>query len=122
MGDCQNYLRKRAKLTPKLDWGKYVSPRSDKNSSPFNWYAFKHRFGSKLVTKIFSMFGVSKGQTVFDPFCGGGTTLIKSKLDGCKSVGIDISPFSIFLTNTLLRKYDAATSQSKSVHSGVCSI
>ena len=106
MGDCQNYLRKKAKLTPKLDWGKYVSPLSDKNSSPFNWYAFKHRFGSELVTKIFSMFGVSKGQTVFDPFCGGGTTLVKAKLYGYKSVGIDISPFSVFLTNTLLRTYD----------------
>lgn len=106
MCDCQNYLTKKANLTLKLDWGKYVSPLSDKNLSPFNWYAFKHRFGSELVAKIFSMFGVSKGQTVFDPFCGGGTTLIKSKLDGYKSVGIDISPFSVFLTNTLLRTYD----------------
>ena len=98
----------KAEITQKLEWGKYVSPLSDKNSSPFNWYAFKHRFGSELVAKIFSMLGVSKGQTVFDPFCGGGTTLVKAKLDGYKSVGIDISPFSVFLTNTLLRKYDTS--------------
>jgi DNA modification methylase len=106
ISDCSCYLRKEAKLTQKLEWGKYVSPLSDKNSSPFNWYAFKHRFGSELAAKIFSMFGVSKGQTVFDPFCGGGTTLIKAKLNGYKSVGIDISPFSVFLTNTLLRTYN----------------
>jgi len=52
------------------------------------------------------MFGIQKGQMVFDPFCGGGTTLIKAKLDGYESVGIDISPFSVFLTNALLRKYE----------------
>lgn len=93
-------------IKQKFEWGKYVSPLSDKNLSPFNLYSFKHRFGSELVSKIFSIFGAKKGQIVFDPFCGGGTTLIKAKLDGYDSVGIDISPFSIFLTNALLRTYD----------------
>ncbi len=95
-----------SKIIKKLEWGKYVSPLSDRKTAPFNWYAFKNRFGSELVSKIFSMFGVSKGQTIFDPFCGGGTTLIKAKLDGCNAVGIDISPFSVFLTNTLLKTYN----------------
>src|SRR3990172_4399937 len=89
------------KITEKLEWGKYVSPISDKNLSPFNWYSFKHRFGSELVSRMFSMFGLSKGNIVFDPFCGGGTTLIKSRLDGYNSIGLDISPFSVFLTNVL---------------------
>jgi tRNA G10 N-methylase Trm11 len=95
-----------SKIIKKLEWGKYVSPLSDKDITPFNWYAFKHRFGSELVSKIFSMFQISKGQTIFDPFCGGGTTLIKAKLDGYNAVGIDISPFSVFLTNTLLKTYN----------------
>ena len=94
-----------AKISERLEWGKFVSPLSDKNTIPFNWYAFKHRFGSQLVSNIFSMFKLSKGDTVFDPFCGGGTTLIKAKLDGFNAVGLDISPFSVFLTNALTTKY-----------------
>lgn len=94
------------KIQQKLEWGKFVSPRSDKNLVPFSWYTFKHRFGSELASKIFSMFGLSKGDTVLDPFCGGGTTLIKAKLDGYHAVGLDVSPFSVFLTNVLTGTYD----------------
>ncbi len=94
------------RITDKLEWGKFVSPLSDKNAAPFNWYAFKHRFGSELVSKIFDLFSLSKGSTVFDPFCGGGTTIIKAKLDGYNAVGLDISPFSVFLINSLSKTYD----------------
>lgn len=94
------------RIIEKLEWSKFVSPLSDKNRVPFNWYAFKHRFGSELVSKIFDFFRLSKGSTVFDPFCGGGTTLIKAKLDGHNAVGLDISPFSVFLINSLCKTYD----------------
>lgn len=97
---------KNVQIREKLEWGKYVTPLSDKNITPFNWYAFKHRFGSELVAKVLSMFGVSKGSTIFDPFCGGGTTLIKAKLDGYNAFGLDISPFSVFLSNVLTMPYD----------------
>lgn len=94
------------KFSEKLELGKYVSPLSDKQCAPFNWYSFKHRFGSELVAKMFTMFGLEKGDTVFDPYCGGGTTLIKAKLDGYHSIGLDISPFPIFLTNVLTQSFD----------------
>lgn len=99
-------LNNKVKITEKLEWGKYVSPISDRNIVPFNWYSFKHRFGSELVSNIISMFGLSKGSMIFDPFCGGGTTLIKAKMDGYNAIGLDISPFSVFLTNVLTRTYD----------------
>jgi len=99
------------RIIEKLEWGKFVSPLSDKNIVPFNWYGFKHRFGSELVSKIFDLFSLSKGSTVLDPFCGGGTTLIKAKLDGYNAVGLDISPFSVFLINTLSKTYDTGRLQ-----------
>jgi len=52
------------------------------------------------------LFALPKGSTIFDPFCGGGTTLIKAKLDGYNAVGLDISPFSVFLINSLTKSYD----------------
>lgn len=94
------------KIIEKKEWGRYVSPLSDKNTPPFNWYSFKHRFGSELVSQILSIYRIPKRSTVFDPFCGSGTTLIKSKIDGYNSVGLDISPFSVFLTNVLTSQYD----------------
>jgi DNA modification methylase len=96
-----------AKLLEKLEWGKFVSPASDRNIPPFNWYSFKHRFGSALAANVFDMFGLKKGDTVFDPFLGGATTFVKAKIDGYNAVGLDILPFSIFLANTLVSKYDS---------------
>ncbi len=97
------------KLVEKLQWGQYVSPLSDKKTPPFNWYSFKHRFGSELVSKMFSEFGLSEGDTVFDPFLGGSTTLIKAKMDGYNAVGLDISPFSVFLSSVLTSTYNPAS-------------
>lgn len=93
-------------LKEKLEWGKYVSPVFDRKQPPFNWYSFKHSYSSELVSKVFSMFGINKGDVIFDPFCGGGTTLIQAKLMGYNSIGLDISPFPVFLTNVLTTTYD----------------
>ena len=76
------------KIIEKLNWGKYVSPLSDKNIPPSNWYSFKRRFGSSLATKIYEKFGLSKGDTILDPFLGGATTLIQAKLDRAIAVSI----------------------------------
>jgi DNA modification methylase len=99
-------MNKTNKIKEKLEWGKFVTPLSDSHIAPFNWYSFKHGFGSELVSKIFSEFILSKDDVVFDPFCGGGTTLIKAKLDGYNAIGLDISPFSVFLSNTLTKKHN----------------
>ncbi len=93
------------KVMETLEWGQYVSPLSDRRIAPFNWYAFKHRFGSELVSKISQKFGLRRGDTILDPFCGGGTTLIKAKMDGINSVGLDLSPFPVFLSNVLTRTF-----------------
>jgi DNA modification methylase len=95
------------RIIEKLEWGKYVSPTSDKGLPPFNWYSFKHRFSSSLAKHVFDMFNLAKNDTVFDPFLGGGTTCIKAKLEGYNAVGLDILPFAVFLANTLTNNYDA---------------
>lgn len=100
-------MSSRLPIAEKLEWGKFVSPISDRNTSPYNWYSFKHRFGSGLVENIFNSFSLKKEDIVFDPFCGGGTTLIKAKTTGYNAIGLDISPFAVFLTNSLTTSYDS---------------
>lgn len=41
---------------------------------------------------------VERGQLVFDPFCGTGTTLVECMKRGIDSVGLDASPFSCFVS------------------------
>lgn len=47
-----------------------------------------------------------KGDTVLDPFCGSGTTLIQSNELGIHSIGIDISAFNAMISNAKVEKHN----------------
>ena len=46
-----------------------------------------------------------KGDTILDPFCGSGTTLIQANELGMNGIGIDISIFNAQMTNAKLTEY-----------------
>ena len=54
-----------------------------------------------LLEKIIKL-TTNEGDTVLDPFCGSGTTLVASKLLGRKYLGIDISEDAVELANSRL--------------------
>jgi hypothetical protein len=49
-------------------------------------------FDWKIADFILDRLGVQPGQTVLDPFCGAGTTLVQSKKLGINSIGVDVNP------------------------------
>jgi len=49
------------------------------------------------------------GDIVFDPFVGGGTTLIEAYLLGRKSVGIDINPMAVKMSKQRIREMETAS-------------
>ncbi|MBI5412519.1 hypothetical protein HZA43_05135 [Candidatus Peregrinibacteria bacterium] len=46
----------------------------------------------KLAQILLNLSGVHSGQTVWDPFCGGGTILMEGALMGLNMIGSDINP------------------------------
>lgn len=61
-----------------------------------DWYRFVLSFPPHLVGEYLERFGLSKDQTVLDPFCGTGTTLVEAKLKGIPSMGIEANPMAHF--------------------------
>jgi DNA methylase len=49
-----------------------------------------------------------KGNTVLDPFCGSGTTLVQSSELGINGIGVDVSAFNTQISNSKVGKYDLA--------------
>lgn len=47
-----------------------------------------------------------KGETVLDPFCGSGTTLVQASELGLHAVGIDVSAFNAHISNCKIGSYD----------------
>jgi len=71
-----------------------------------NWYYFKEGFSKVLVDIFIGRFQLNENSIVLDPFCGVGTTLLACKQRGIKSIGFDVSPFFIFVSNVKTRDYE----------------
>jgi 16S rRNA G966 N2-methylase RsmD len=57
-----------------------------------DWYRFVLAFPPHLVRDYLGRFGVDPGQTVLDPFCGTGTTVVEAMKQGCAVVGFEANP------------------------------
>ena len=61
-----------------------------------DWYRFVLSFPPHLVRDYAQRFGLGPQQTVLDPFCGTGTTLVECKKLGIGSVGLEPNPLAHF--------------------------
>src|SRR6185369_6752514 len=61
-----------------------------------------HRYPAKFIPEIpralIRVLPPSAGSVVFDPFCGGGTTLLEAQAAGYSSVGVDLNPIGCLLS------------------------
>ena len=61
-----------------------------------DWYRFVLSYPPHLVREYVERFGLDATQTVLDPFCGTGTTLVECKKLGIGSVGLESNPMAYF--------------------------
>ena len=61
-----------------------------------DWYRFVLSFPAHLVRDYIRGFGLDGEDTLLDPFCGTGTTLVEAKLHGIPSIGIEANPMAHF--------------------------
>ena len=60
-------------------------------------HEYKGRFYPQLAKALMNYAGLQKGDTILDPFCGSGTTLVESFLFGVNAIGVDINPIATLL-------------------------
>src|SRR6266446_6832539 len=80
-------------------------PREDnklrlEDRAAHDWYRFVLSFPAHLVRIYLNRFGLNPDQTVLDPFCGTGTTLVECKKLGIPSCGIESNPMAVFASRT----------------------
>jgi DNA modification methylase len=61
-----------------------------------DWYRFVLSFPPHLIDEYVKRFGLQDSQTLLDPFCGTGTTIVEAKMLGIPSIGIEAHPMSHF--------------------------
>ncbi|WBO86409.1 DNA methyltransferase [Hymenobacter yonginensis] len=77
-----------------------------KEELPFHqWFKYREGFSPELVNRF--MASLSPGSVVLDPFVGCGTTTTTAKLAGHKSIGFDVNPISVLVSQVKGRAYNA---------------
>lgn len=64
-----------------------------------DWYRFVLSFPPHLVRDYLQRFGLTPGETVLDPFCGTGTTVVEAKLHGIRGVGVEANALAHFASS-----------------------
>ena len=65
--------------------------------APHNFYRYPARFSPVFAREAILAF-TTPGDTVLDPFCGGGTTLVEAISTGRRTAGFDISTLATFIS------------------------
>lgn len=76
-----------------------VSSRRRVTGAPHDFYRYPARFAPAFAREAIEAF-TKPGDTVVDPFCGGGTTLVEAVSLGRRAAGMDVSSLAAFLTRT----------------------
>ena len=76
-----------------------VDKFGDTNAYPFhNLYPYKGKFYPRVVRTLINAFKLGHDSLLLDPFNGSGTATHEASLMGIKSVGIDVTPMGIVLS------------------------
>lgn len=94
------------KVEEKLEWRELATFVPNKKLPVYNWFYYKEGFAKELVEKLIEMFKLKEGDTVLDPFCGSGTTLVACKENNINSIGLDVLPTAIFASSVKAANYD----------------
>jgi len=65
------------------------SEKMKERKRPTKTKKYPHELDWKLTRVMINLIGLKKGQTLCDPFCGTGTTLLESESMGINAIGID---------------------------------
>jgi len=67
------------------------------------WYFYKEGFSPNLVEQAIEISGIAKDDLILDPFNGSGTTTLTAALKGFRSIGIEVNPFTSYLSSAKLK-------------------
>ena len=62
------------------------------------WYPYREGYSTELVTAFIKQLNITG--TVLDPFSGSGTTLLAARQAGLNSVGIEVNPISVLVSES----------------------
>lgn len=95
-----------------LNWREKELPERLRTKHVHRLHPYLGKYIPQLV-EIFLRKYFLPGQTVLDPFCGSGTTLVQANELGIGSIGYDISAFNVMLCRAKTQSYDLVAAEAE---------
>ncbi len=95
-----------------LNWREKDLPERERTKHVHRLHPYLGKYIPQLV-EVFLRKYFQVGQTVLDPFCGSGTTLVQASELGINSIGCDISAFNITLCKAKTAAYNLAEARAE---------
>ncbi|MFH0738173.1 MAG: DNA methyltransferase [Candidatus Micrarchaeota archaeon] len=96
------------RISQRPELGRYMTFELSKEKPVHGWFWYKEGFAPELVEFAIDDYMKMRGarpQTILDPFCGVGTTLLTAKERGIESAGVDASTLAVFVSKTKTDDY-----------------
>jgi len=93
----------RSLIEKRPEYRRWVTFEGAKHKPVYNWFHYKEGFSPQLVWGLLDEMGLGEGARVIDPFCGTGTTLLACRERNVSSLGVDVLPLSVYVSNTKLQ-------------------
>ena len=92
----------------RLNWTEKQLPERERTKHVHRLHPYLGKYIPQLV-EVFLRKYISPSDTVLDPFCGSGTTLVQANELEVNSIGCDISAFNVLLCEVKTASYDVST-------------
>lgn len=90
-----------------LDWQEKDLPEKERTRHVHRLHPYLGKYIPQLVEVFLRKYFIP-GQTILDPFCGSGTTLVQANELAINSIGCDISAFNVMLCRAKTDSYNLA--------------
>ena len=85
-----------------------VNPSLSKNKPYYGWARYREAYSGELVKELIKRSGLDpKKHFIYDPMSGSGSTQLGALELGFDSIGNDINPYAVDITNAKLHHYTA---------------
>jgi len=82
-----------------------VNTSTSRSQALSRWFRYREAYSPAIVESILNRHPIATDSFVFDPMCGSGSTQVGAQLLGFRSMGIDVNPYAVLMSEVKTARF-----------------